>query len=84
MNKIGDKLYLCVQDSEDEEIGDIDLLQALIDCSVSFYSSEVDMIADENFNNKCFVLTLSDYGTIKNNPKYISSIPKTKVTKSKK
>lgn len=78
------KIICTVSGSENEDIEDIDFLQELLDQNVSFYNSIQEMLEDgDHSDEKVFIMETSDFGTVKNNPKFISMKvePKKKVAK---
>lgn len=69
------KIVLVVNGSENDSPDSIDLVQELIAGNVSFFGSIQEMLDDEDDFSECavFIGEILDFGTIKNNPKFIST-----------
>ena len=81
------RIVCAVNGSEGSSPDEIDLMQEMIDGSVSYFGSVQSMMDDGDDFSDCvvFVLEIVDIGTVKNNPKFISAKPVVKsVTKTKK
>ncbi len=82
-------IYAVISESEDLDFSEIDLVDFMIDGSVSYFRSIQDLMMynedDEDISNcKIFVLTVTSKGTIKNNPKFVTMEELTSSKKSKK
>ena len=81
------KIVFAVNGSEDASPEEINLVQELIDGNVSFFGSIQEMLDNEDDFSECvvFVGEILDFGTVKNNPKFISSkVEKMTVSKRRK
>lgn len=80
------KIVFAVNGSEDASPEEIDLIQELIDGNVSFFSSIQEMLDDPDDFSECvvFIGEISDFGTVKNNPKFISTKVEKKTVKVSK
>ena len=80
------KIVFAVNGSENDAPDTIDLVQELIDGNVSFFGSVQEMLDDEDDFSECviFIGEILDFGTVKNNPKFISTKVEKKSTKTSK
>ena len=80
------KIVFAVNGSEDASPEEINLVQELIDGNVSFFGSIQEMLDDGDDFSECviFVGEILDFGTVRNNPKFISSKVEKKVVKTSK
>lgn len=79
------KIICVVLSSEDREMNEINLIEEMIDGNVAYFPDIKTMLEDDDdfSENKIFVVEVSDFRTVKNNPKFISTKeePKKKVSK---
>lgn len=80
------KIVFAVNGSEDTSPEEINLVQELIDGTVSFFGSVQEMLDDGDDFSECvvFIGEILDFGTVKNNPKFISTKVEKKTTKTSK
>lgn len=80
------KIVFAVNGSEDASPDEINLVQELIDGNVSFFSSIQEMLEDSDDFSECvvFIGEILDFGTVKNNPKFISTKVEKKTVKVSK